>query len=73
MNLADQRRRQGLFALAHPRYSVRAMAQVLGRTPSTISSELRRNAHTTPAARLVPAPYDAVRRQSSILMASCSV
>lgn len=33
-----------LASLAQQKYSVRAMAQVLGRSPSTISRELRRNA-----------------------------
>jgi transposase, IS30 family len=33
-----------LASLSQQKYSVRAMAQVLGRSPSTISRELRRNA-----------------------------
>lgn len=33
-----------LASLAQQKYSVRGMAQVLGRSPSTISRELRRNA-----------------------------
>jgi IS30 family transposase len=33
-----------LASLVQQKYSVRAMAQVLGRSPSTISRELRRNA-----------------------------
>jgi IS30 family transposase len=33
-----------LASLAQQKYSVRAMAQVLGRSPSTISRKLRRNA-----------------------------
>lgn len=32
-----------LASLAQQKYSVRAMARVLGRSPSTISRELRRN------------------------------
>ncbi|UCU95904.1 IS30 family transposase [Hydrogenophaga taeniospiralis] len=36
--------RMTLASLAQQKYSVRAMAQVLGRSPSTISRELRRNA-----------------------------
>ena len=33
-----------LASLVQQKFSVRAMAQVLGRSPSTISRELRRNA-----------------------------
>ena len=36
-----------LASLVQQKYSVRAMAQVLGRSPSTISRELRRNRQPT--------------------------
>jgi len=51
-----------LASLTQQKYSVRAMAQVLGRSPSTISRELRRNAQPTGYAS-VPARNCAQRRR----------
>lgn len=43
--------RMTLASLAQQKYSVRAMAQVLGRSPSASSRELRRNTQPTGDAR----------------------
>jgi IS30 family transposase len=67
-----------LASLTQQRYSVRAMAQVLGRSPSTISRELRRNAQPAGyASTLALAPSNAAcapaLRASSIAMAFCLI
>nr|WP_253194705.1 helix-turn-helix domain-containing protein [Hydrogenophaga sp. A37] len=67
-----------LVSLAQQKYSVRAMAQVLGRFPSTISRALRRNAqpggYASTTARTFAQRHAlrAVPRASFIVMASCS-
>lgn len=67
-----------LASLVQQKHSVRAMAQVLGRSPSTISRDCdaTHNPQATPAPRHAPAPNGgacrAAHRASSIVMASCS-
>jgi IS30 family transposase len=51
-----------LASLVQQKYSVRAMAQILGRSPSTISRELRRNAQPAGYAS-IPARTCAQRRR----------
>jgi len=41
-----------LASLVKQKYSIRGMAQVLGRSPSTISRELRRNAQSAGCATI---------------------
>ena len=52
-----------LASLTQQKYSVRAMAQVLGRLPSTISRDLRRNVPPTGYARTTARACAQRRRQ----------
>jgi len=54
-----------LASLAQQKFTVRAMAQVLGRSSSTISRELRRNAQQEGYARATAATCAQRRRQQS--------
>lgn len=54
-----------LASLAQQKFTVRAMAQVLGRSPSTISRELRRNAQPEGYASATASTCAQRRRQQS--------
>jgi IS30 family transposase len=54
-----------LDSLAQQKFTVRAMAQVLGRSPSTISRELRRNVQPTGYASATASTCAQRRRQQS--------
>jgi IS30 family transposase len=66
-----------LVSLVQKKHSVRAIAQALERSPSTISRELRRNTQPTgaPALRHAPALTSAADNHgaSSTVMTSCSL